>query len=126
MITKPKSISIDQDICSICHRELGDYTSIHESIAFLGLVCRDCEQKFSKRDIEFMIHWFKIYGGYFGQRKMVNFSISYALREIMRDIGNNRGMISPSNLEVRMMHKALLHGISPSEFNARLREVPEM
>jgi len=34
--------------------------------------------------------------------------------------------LRPGNLNVRMMHKALLHGITPGDFTNRLKELPEI
>lgn len=102
--------------CGICHREITRGATIYQEGFHFGVVCTECYKKNSEEDLELMANMFFAYGGYFGKLKGSNFSIYKALKEILDEFQVTKESISVEEVNIKMMHRALLHGITPREF----------
>ena len=61
-----------------------------------------------------MANMFFAYGGYFGKLKDDGFSVYKILKELTSEIKEEETSIEEIN--IKMMHRALLHGINPYQF----------
>jgi len=111
--------------CSICRHEIKDRATLCQTGVNYGIVCVECYQKFSSEDLELMANLFIAFGGYFGQYQRSEFSILRILKAIHMDllpVYEEKGI---EELNIRMLHRALLHGISPEEYIESLELVFE-
>ncbi|MFX0141634.1 MAG: hypothetical protein ACFFDN_48805 [Candidatus Hodarchaeota archaeon] len=102
------------NICGICRAEITNEASIYQEGLHLGVVCADCYKNNSKEDLELMANMFFAYGGYFGMLKEGNFSVYKVLKELTSEIEEQETSLDEIN--VKMMHRALLHGITLHQF----------
>jgi len=103
-------------ICSVCHSEIIDLVGIYQSPVNFAVVCKKCLTRFTRNDIEMMIGLFFLYGGYFGKLKNRTFSLNKVLSSM--DMPINKEEVEEMNQ--RLMHQALIHGLRPFEFNKKL------
>ena len=74
---------------------------------------------FNPEEIEIALNIFILYGGYFGQYKRNKFSVIDQLIEIVEKEDKNFD-IEITNM--RLLHLALVHGITPKELNRSLED----
>ena len=103
--------------CAICHTDINMSTPVFQSTINYGLICPRCMRVFTQDEIDIILNLFILYGGYFGQHKRDKFSLIEQLLEIVEKEGKNFN-IETSNM--KLLHLALLHGITPKEFNQSL------
>lgn len=101
-------------LCGICHAEITSEASIYQEGLHLGVVCADCYKNNSKEDLELMANMFFAYGGYFGKLKVGKFSVYKVLKELTSEIQEQETSIEEIN--IKMMHQALLYGVTPHQF----------
>lgn len=70
-----------------------------------------------------MTNLFIAFGGYFGKFKYPNVSIENVLKELIEEIKIKKNKIGFHELNVKMMHKVLLHGISPQDYIKKLETI---
>ena len=99
--------------CVICHSDIKNLDDIFQISHNLGITCQNCVKAFSSEDIEIMTYLFFIYGGYFGKFDQRTFSLPEAIKSLTRQEFNPKKRIMIEDLNERLVHKALLHGISP-------------
>jgi len=104
-------------ICSVCHSDITDLVGVYQSPVNFAVVCRQCLSRFTQDDIEMMIGLFFLYGGYYGKLKNRTFSLDEALSKMEMPI--NKDEIEEMNQ--RLMHQALIHGLKPFQFNQKLQ-----
>ena len=102
--------------CGICHREIKQEAAIFQEGFHLGVLCSECDVSNSKEDIELISNMFLAFGGYFGMLKDPDYSIYEMLKEIVNKIHENKKTTSSVEMKIRLLHIALLHGITPREF----------
>lgn len=120
MITSKDSQGQRTILCSVCRSVIRGDTNIHQSSFSLSVICDDCCKGFSRDDIEMMLNMFLAYGGYFGKLKEPGISVRSLLSKLLGEIKAEKGRIQIQELNVRLMHKALLYGIAPSDFVGQL------
>ena len=126
MISYPKSYdksSLGLFRCAICRSEIEDYTNVYPAGLNFGLVCHDCYKKFSEDDIDLMINMFIAYGGYFGKNQGSVFSLKILLNDLVNEIKIEKGNINLKELNIKMLHRALIYGITPREFIDNLDKI---
>ena len=104
-------------ICSVCHSDITDLVGVYQSPVNFAVVCRQCLSRFTQNDIEMMIGLFFLYGGYFGKLKKSTFSLDKVLSSMEMPI--NKEQVEEMNQ--RLMHQALMHGLKPFQFNQKLQ-----
>ncbi|MGB5912548.1 MAG: hypothetical protein WBH31_15255 [Promethearchaeia archaeon] len=107
--------------CVICHSDIKDLDDIYQVSHNLGIICQNCVKIFSSEDIEIMIYLFFIYGGYFGKFDQRTFSLPEAIKSLTKQEFNPKKQIMFEDLNERLVHKALLHGISPVDLVKTLK-----
>lgn len=111
--------------CAICHHDIDDFTLAYQPHLNLGIVCADCCMSFSQEDLIIIMELLIMYGGYFGKLRDRSFSLINELKKI--DIPNCHNISFTTDefiLEInsRLLHKALLHGIYPEEYIEELKK----
>ena len=102
--------------CFICRHEIRERATLYQSGVTYSVLCSDCYRRFSKEDLDLIANLFLAYGGYFGQYKRSEFSVLKILRAIHEDLFPIYKEHGIEELNIRMLHKSLLHGISPQEY----------
>jgi hypothetical protein len=105
--------------CAICRADIKGSTAIFQSSVNYGVICSRCMNLFNQEEIYIALNLFILYGGYFGQYKRNKFSVIDHLIEIIEKEDNNYDF---ETTNMRLLHLALVHGITPKEFNHSLEE----
>ena len=121
------SIKSDQSIahqvhngvrCGICRHNIEKGATIYQEGVNFGVVCEDCYKHNSPEDIELMANLFLAYGGYFGMIKDSKYSLYKVLTSLTSGNNENDSILE---LNIKMLHQALLHGVTPHQFVQDLR-----
>jgi hypothetical protein len=65
-----------------------------------------------------MLNLLGVYGGYFGKKE----SKGYFIKDILNHIFTSLEDPEPSKTTMRLMHKAILHGVLPDKYVQKMRE----
>jgi hypothetical protein len=96
---------------------------VYQSSTGFGLVCQHCLTLFSPEDIELILHVFFIFGGYFSQYPSKDFSLRRTLKELNQAAPLGSVMEQVSHLNLKLLHNALVHGITPAQYIGKLRRL---
>ena len=109
--------------CTICRSDIEDISSAYQPLSIRGVICKKCHSMFSEQDIELNLALILAYGGYFGEYEKKDFSIIGFIKEIVDDLNVSEISVNVEELNYRLLHRALLHGIDPSspEYEKRLK-----
>ncbi len=102
--------------CGICHSDISGKT-FHQPSPSLPIICSNCHENFTEEEIFFMTNMFSIYGGYFAQKRSIEFSFIDSLKIIYKDKFSTQDF---DELNAQVYHNALLHGISLTECSQKL------
>ena len=108
--------------CGICRYNIEKGATIYQEGVNFGVVCEECYRNNSPEDLELMANLFLAYGGYFGMIKDSEYSLYKVLMSLTS--GNN-GNESILELNIKMLHQALLHGVGPHQFIQGLKILVE-
>jgi hypothetical protein len=108
--------NFDSVKCGICRSEILDRAQIYQAGIHLGVICVHCYKRFSSDDIELMANLFVAYGGYFGMLRSSLFTPIKILRKLITEAQAQNHQVSLEQINVRLLHKALLHGLSPEQY----------
>ena len=125
MISRPKNQSHQSIRCGICRRIIEDRAQIYQAGISLGVVCVECYKRFSSEDMELMTNLFIAYGGYFGKQKSSEFSTNKMLKSILSEMQLQKKNINVESINIKMLHNALLHGITPKQYVEALKKLLE-
>jgi hypothetical protein len=101
--------------CGICRNDIKRGASIYQEGLTFGIVCEQCYKSNSQEDLELMANLFLAYGGYFGKLKSNKFSVYKTIRKLMANFQPGKDLDTLIELNIKMMHQALLYGITPQE-----------
>ncbi|MFX0021506.1 MAG: hypothetical protein ACFE9S_04220 [Candidatus Hermodarchaeota archaeon] len=101
--------------CGICRNEIKRGASIYQEGLTFGVVCEECYKNNSQQDLELMANLFLAYGGYFGKLKQNKFSVYETIKKLMEKFQPGKDLDSLIELNIKMMHQALLYGVTPQE-----------
>ncbi|MFW9866129.1 MAG: hypothetical protein ACFFEN_08540 [Candidatus Thorarchaeota archaeon] len=116
METKIDRKNFDSVKCGICRSEILDRAHIYQAGIHLGVICVHCYKRFSSNDIELMANLFIAYGGYFGMLRSSLFTPIKILKKLVREAQAQNQHVSLEQINIRLLHKALLHGLSPEQY----------
>ncbi len=102
--------------CGICRSEIKKGAQIFQEGLHFGIVCSQCHDNTSKEDLELMANMFLAYGGYFGKLKDPRFSIGAILKDLLKENKVDKKCASIDELNIKLLHSALLHGLTPQQF----------
>ncbi len=120
MITKAQNYD-HQIKCFICRKEIRQRATFYQTGVNYGIVCVECYKKFAREDLDLIANLFIAFGGYFGQYKRSEFSVLKILKAIQKDLLSIYEENGIEKVNIRMLHKALVHGISPKEYIENLK-----
>jgi len=119
--SKNNSENIGSVRCSICHCKIGETSNIYQSSFNLSVICEKCWKKFTKEDIELISNLFISYGGYFGKYEDSMVSIEDIVKKMIKKIESGSKKIELNELNVRILHEALLHGFTSKNYIRELQ-----
>jgi len=117
--------SSDKLICELCRKELKEHINVYDSDFIIGFVCDECYLSISRPEIDFMINIFRGYGGYFGKDKVPNRPHEKQLELIAREIKAKKNQVPLDTLELQMIYKMLINGISLENYDKILKIISE-
>ncbi|MFX1325590.1 MAG: hypothetical protein ACFE8N_11585 [Promethearchaeota archaeon] len=103
--------------CDICYKEISQGATIYEEGFQYRVICSECFTNNSKEDIELIANMLVAFGGYFGKLRDPDFPENEMFKCFLKVIENKKGILSPEELRIKLLHCALLHGFTPQEFN---------
>ncbi|MHA2393065.1 MAG: hypothetical protein ACXAEX_14080 [Promethearchaeota archaeon] len=103
--------------CGICHEEISQGATFYEEVFHFGVICPDCYANNSIEDIELIANMLNAFGGYFGKLRDQHFPMNEMLKCFLNVIQNKKGILSSEEIQIKLLHCALLHGFTPQEFN---------
>ncbi|MFX0034263.1 MAG: hypothetical protein ACFE9I_01320 [Candidatus Hermodarchaeota archaeon] len=101
--------------CGICRNHIGREAKIYKEGLTFGVVCEKCYRDNSPQDLEFMANLFHAYGGYFGMIKDSEFSLYHLLKPLASTTNSN------DKMNIKKIHQALLHGVTPHQYKQGLK-----
>lgn len=122
VIDRKKLSSVECSICRSC--DIAEIKIKRLGRSF-GVVCRDCSEAFSDKDLELMHNMFTAFGGHFGKlggSKEENYK---RIEEIARSYQKEGKKASSVKNDVKTMHRAFLYGILPVQLIQGLRMLLE-
>lgn len=104
--------------CGICRHNIEKVATIYQEGLSFGVICEECYKNNSPEDLELMANLFMAYGGYFGMRKDSDYSLYKVLKTLTSGDNGNGSIIE---ININMLHQALLHGVCPHQFRQGLK-----
>lgn len=111
--------------CAICRSCENREVKIKRLGKSFGVVCIDCLEEFSDKDLELMHNMFTAFGGYFGKLGASKEERYKKLEEIAASYEKEGKEDSNIESDVKTMHRAFLFGISPVQLVQGLRMLLE-
>ena len=105
--------------CCICKQNISDKHRFVELAMNYGVICQECDKKFNDDEIEFISNIFNAFGGYFGARKGIS-ETKQILKKLLNLHKEDEKIIDINALDIKLLHQALLHGISPRQIVQKL------
>ena len=115
--TELKSDSHSVECCGICHRKIEQGAAIYHEVFHIEVICPHCYSLNSEEDIELIANMFLAFGGYFGMLRDPHFPVNEMLKSFLNEIQANKGAMPSECLKIKLLHLALLHGVTPKEFS---------
>lgn len=104
----------EQIRCAICHADINEFNPVFQSKVNYSIICSKCMVLFSEEEIEVALNLLILYGGYFGQYKEKKFSV---IEQLLKIVDNEGDKIDIETTNMKLLHLALIHGITPKQFN---------
>lgn len=98
--------------CALCHENISTLEGTYQTTSTLSMVCKDCVKIFPLDDIELIISLFIAFGGYFGKYK----KNEHSRKKIINYLNDKMEEFSFDELNMRLLHRALLYGITPEDY----------
>jgi hypothetical protein len=115
--TELESDSHSLENCGICHGKIKQGAAIYNEGLHIGIICPHCYSRNSEKDIELIANMFLAFGGYFGMLRDPLFPVNEMLKCFLKEIQANKGTMPSECLKIKLLHTALLHGVTPEEFS---------
>ncbi|KKN11938.1 hypothetical protein LCGC14_1021490 [marine sediment metagenome] len=119
MIFSPEleSDSHSLESCGICHSKIKKKDAVYNDGLHTEEICPQCYSRNSEEDIKLIVNMFMAFGGYFGRLRDPNFPVKVMLKCLLNEIQANKGTMPIESLKLKLLHLALLHGVTPEEFS---------
>jgi len=107
--------------CGICQNTIHNPSSVYQSKLLFIPVCEQCQRTFCEEDRELILNMFLAYGGYFGQHPKDQFSLATVFATLKEE--GQMTKETADEINIRVLHTALIHGITPEEYISELEEL---
>ncbi len=107
--------------CSICRAEIIDRVQLHQVGSELIVVCFDCHERFTDEDLQIMADLFLLYKGYFGMLEGEAFTTVEFIEGLIDELDSSEDRVNIDQINMKMLHNALIHGITPEEYSEKLK-----
>jgi hypothetical protein len=101
--------------CNICKKEIKGNHRITKLAMNYAIICENCNDKFTSEELELISNIFTAFGGYFGQMEGDSKSVYHTIKRLSNMYQEVDKKIDLSAVDIKILHQALLHGISPSQ-----------
>ena len=101
--------------CKLCQTDVKKTSQIVKLGTNYGVICSDCAEEFSPKDRELIYNMCIAFGGYYGKLRTPTTNNYKVIKSLAEQYQIARGEINVASLDVRVLHKAFLYGISPSQ-----------
>jgi hypothetical protein len=115
--TELESDSHSLETCGICHGKIKQGAAIYNEGFHIDIICPKCYSRNSEKDIELIANMFLAFGGYFGILRDPLFPVNEMLKCFLKEIQSNKGTMPSECLKIKLLHTALLHGVTPEDFS---------
>ncbi len=119
---KKKVCSVECSICRSCESTEVKIKRLGKSF---GVVCGDCLEEFSDKDLELMHNMFTAFGGHFGKLGASKEETYKRLEGIARSYERKGKKASDIEGDIKTIHLAFLYGISPVQLIRGLKMLLE-
>lgn len=125
----PELVTVEEKVsavkCTICKKgEKSDFR-IKKLGRTIGVVCHDCIEGFTDKDLELMHNMFTAYGGHFGELGGSKEETYKRLKEIAMSYKEEGKAASGVVNDVQTLHRAFLYGIPLYQLVGGLRALLE-
>ncbi|MFX1497895.1 MAG: hypothetical protein ACFFBH_10235 [Promethearchaeota archaeon] len=98
-------------VCKLCHNDMGMQPQIVKIGNDFQVICCKCAERFTNKERELIYNMFTAFGGCFGKLKD---ETSYkVITRLMKEHNLKGSNIKLNMVDVKVLHEALLYGISP-------------
>ena len=119
LVTERKKVGSVE--CSICKSRNNTGFKIKRLGRSFGIVCSDCLEEFTDKDLALMHNMFTAFGGHFGKVGASKEEKFKKLEEIARSYEKAGKKVDSVKNDVKTMHRAFILGISPVQLIQGLR-----
>ncbi len=106
--------------CGICHSIIANSSKIYNSELLFIPFCYNCEKKFDKEEKKVILTLLETYGGYFGMFSKEDYSLKKDLNFIIKENPKINSKNDLNEINGKLLHNALLHGITIHEYILKL------
>jgi len=75
--------------------------------------------------LELTANLFLAFGGFFGKKEDGKFDVETVLRKLIDEVDSSGSQVSVDKLNVKILHRALLHGVTHKEYITILESILE-
>jgi hypothetical protein len=111
--------------CKLCQNKVKKTSQIVKLGTNYGVICNDCAEEFSPIDRDLIYNMFIAFGGYYGKLRTPTTNNYKIIKSLSSQHQITKREINIASLDVRVLHKAFLYGISPSQVVQGLRILSE-
>lgn len=122
-IKKKKNLPVVQ--CAICRLETKQNTKIVPIGTEYHVICHECSRMFSLQDLELMHNMFTAFGGHFGMMRGYKPSTYHVISQLIDEYNLYGKVLKTTEIDVKVLHKALLYGITPRQLVQGVRLLNE-
>ena len=107
--------------CKLCQNEVKKTSQIVKLGTNYSVICNDCAEEFSPKDRELIYNMMIAFGGYYGKLRTPTTNNYEIIKSLAEKYQIAKKEINLNSLDVRVLHKVFLYGISPSQIIQGLR-----
>ena len=107
--------------CKLCHADVKRTSKIVRLGAQFGVICESCSENFSSNERELIYNMCTAFGGYYGKLRNENTNNYKVIRKLADQYNIKYQGTDLTSLDIQVLHKAFLYGISPSQIIQSLR-----
>jgi len=122
-LNKKKPTNIIQ--CAICSHDTKQKAKIVNLENKFVVICWNCDEKFTHKELELMNNLFIAFGGYFGKLKTSKSSRYKVIKQLIKEFNIQSKDTTETEINVRVIYRALLFGVTPSQLIQGIRLLNE-